>query len=75
MDPVILLDHLVLANKHVAEGEEHLAQQSALIADLRRNGCSTDDAEKLLRAFQEAQETFVAERDRIRRELATANPE
>ena len=74
MDPEILLDHLELANKQVSEGEVHLARQAALVADLRRNGRPIDEAEKLLRAFQEAQETFVAERNRIRRELATANP-
>ena len=68
--------HLAQAERHVVEGEEHLARQRALIDKLRRDGHDTTTAVELLHEFERSQAVHVAERDRIRAELANrAGPE
>ncbi len=68
----MLLEHLAKAERHVEIGERDLAKQRALIDELRRDGHDTRAAEKLLATFEEVQKLHVADRERIRAELARA---
>jgi hypothetical protein len=62
--------HLAQAERHVAEGEQHIARQRALIAELARDGHDTALAVELLHEFERTQAGHVADRDRLRAELA-----
>jgi len=44
--------HLEMAQRHVAEGEQHLARQRKLIAELERDGHDTALAIELLHEFE-----------------------
>jgi hypothetical protein len=72
MDRAMLLDHLAIAESHVAQGERHIAEQQERIATLARDGHDIVAAEELLRTLLETQRLHVADRDRIREELAEA---
>ena len=61
--------HLALAERHVAEGEQHIAKQRALVDGLARDGHDTTLALELLREFERTQASHVAERNRLRAEL------
>ena len=64
--------HLELAERHVAEGEQHLARQRRLIAELERDGHDTALALELLREFERTQASHIQERDRLRAELSNS---
>ena len=64
------LRHLELANRHIAEGEQRIAEQKALIAGLERRGRDTTTVNELLAAFEEALELMMRHRDLILEELA-----
>ncbi|HEX5162430.1 MAG TPA: hypothetical protein VFV88_11970 [Steroidobacteraceae bacterium] len=66
---------LELAERHVAEGAQHLARQHALIAELARDGHDTTTALELLRTFEQAQANHIENRDRIRAEMSTRDDE
>jgi hypothetical protein len=72
MDRAILEQHLALAERHVTQGERHVARQRELVAKLVQGGHDTMEAEArlLLATFEELQGCFVADRDRLRAELA-----
>lgn len=70
MNRVVLLEHLQLARKHVAQGFRHLTRQAELIDRLRGQGVSTDDAELFLSQLQASQTFHKASVARIERELA-----
>jgi len=57
------------AERDIREGEERITHQSRLIAELRRDGHDTVEAEKLLWTLQQALDTWKAHRDTIRRLL------
>ena len=63
-------EQLELAERHVAEGAQHLARQHDLIAALARDGHDTTSALELLRTFEDAQAHHIENRDRIRAELS-----
>ena len=65
----LLLQHRDLATRHVADDDEHIRQQQAVIADLGRAGFDTSLAESFLKELRAAQRVHVASRDRIEREL------
>ena len=46
---------LEMVQRHVREGEGHLANQRALIARLKTSGLPTDEAEAVLDVFKEVQ--------------------
>ena len=71
----LLLEHLEVTRSHVETGERSIAQQKRLIDRLRRNERETTTAHEVLRALERNQVMYVAHRDRIERQLATANPE
>ena len=60
---------LLMAERHIAEGEEHILSQEQIITTLCLNGADTDFAEKLLAEFQATLRTHREDRDRIAAEL------
>src|SRR4051794_8955013 len=50
---------LQMALRHVREGEEHIARQRVLIAELKAGGHPTADAEALLTTFESSQHEHV----------------
>ena len=69
MDRNILLQHLAQTERHIAEGEEHLAQQTLLIEKLERHGHDSEDARALLKTMIETQALHKQDRDRVLKEL------
>jgi hypothetical protein len=63
------MEHLALAEEHVALGAKNVARQREIIAELRRDGHDTTAASALLVQFEEAQALHVADRDRLLRKL------
>ena len=72
MDETMLRRHLARAERHVAEGEVHLARQRELIRKLERDGHGSRAARRFLRSLEETQALHVADRDRVRAELRRA---
>ena len=69
MDREILLQHLVLAERHIAQGKAHLIRQETLVAELDRNGHDTKEAEAILATLRQTQALHLQDRDRILSEL------
>ena len=70
MDLELLAARLVQAEERVVEGAKYIAEQSAFVATLERNVGDTTTARHLLAHFEAMQAMHVAERDRLKRELA-----
>lgn len=66
----MILEHLNQAERHVAEGERHIAGQKKIIAELGNDGHDQKAAIALLGQFEETQALYIADRDRLRAELA-----
>ena len=71
----LLLEHLELTRDQLAVGEQHIAQQKQLIVELGPHGTAIFWAREFLGALEHMQTKHAAHRDRLERELATANPE
>ena len=69
MDRAILLERLAQAERHVAEGLQHIARQRTVIANLERHGHDTNQARGLLAQFQSTQALHIADRDQLKKEL------
>jgi hypothetical protein len=74
MDLASLREHLELAERHVSDGERHLARQRELIAELERDGhvATAGRARALLVAMEQSQALHVLGRDRLREKIADA---
>ena len=72
MDRQIIADHLVQAERHVSEAQAHIKRQRELVAELERDGHDTGEARRLLDNFIALEAAHVADRDRLRGELAKA---
>jgi hypothetical protein len=72
MDRKMILDHLELARRHVAEAERHIDQQRWIIARLERDGNDTSASKTLLEQFQQFYKMHVEDRDRLQKELDEA---
>jgi hypothetical protein len=70
---IIIAEHLELAEHHVADGAQRIAEQRDRISKLASQQRDASQAIRLLRLFREVQEAFVADRDRLLLELETAN--
>jgi hypothetical protein len=70
MDKAMIRDHLALAERHVAQGYRHIAQQKQIINDLENGGHDTTTARSLLGSFEDVLRMHIADRDRLKRELA-----
>jgi hypothetical protein len=69
MDRTMLEQHLPQAEGHITLGKGHIARQHEIIAELERDGHDTTEAKRLLAIFEETK-MHLADRDRIRQELA-----
>jgi hypothetical protein len=49
MDRVLIFEHLARAERHVSQGEGHLARQLRIIGELEQRGLDTRQAKALLR--------------------------
>lgn len=63
-------DHLAQAGRRVAEGERHIVGQQNVVTELERDGHDATIALALLRRFEETLALHIADRDRLRAELA-----
>ena len=66
-------EHLALADRHVTEGAERIRRQREIFSEMVRDN-HLDAATKaalLLEQFEECQERFLADRDRLANELAS----
>ncbi len=70
-DRTLQQDHLALAERHVAEGENTVAHQQRIVAELERDGhtAAAEKARELLAKFEEALALHVAHRERLLNEL------
>ena len=73
MDRALWKQHLAFAEKHVAMAERIVALQKLILAELRRDGHSTELAQRILKAYEEVLDLHIEDRERLKRELATAN--
>jgi hypothetical protein len=71
MDAALLAKHLAQAASHVAEGEIHLKRQRDLIDQLKRVGNDARVAIDLLATMETTMALHLADRERLRAELAT----
>ena len=53
---------LHMADRHIAQGEAHIARQEVLLTSLLLRGLPTAEAEKLLKLFNESQTEHRAHR-------------
>src|SRR5262245_34600694 len=73
MDRARIISYLQAAEDHIANGEHEIAQQRDLISSLERAGNDPTGAAALLREMEQAQIRHIADRDRLRAELALSN--
>ena len=57
------------AQRHVAQGERHIARRKDIIRGLRDYGRDTVQAEDLLCLFEAFQALHIADRDRLRAKI------
>lgn len=69
MDRAMLQDHLAIAERHIAEGNEVIARQANLIEHLRSHEIDTTEAEHLLANFKSTLAQHIHDRDRLRTQL------
>jgi hypothetical protein len=72
MDKEMIVRHLAKAERAVALGQKHIAEQRAIIEQLSRSGRNMGQAEQLLLTFVETQRVHVEHLDRVRKELSEA---
>ena len=70
MDRQMVLDHLALAEQHIADGKATIERQRNLVVELEQGGHDTSKARELLREFLQTQKSHEEDRKRLRRELA-----
>jgi hypothetical protein len=69
MDRAVLEQSLAQAEMHVAKGEDIVARQREIVAELAKDGHDVRSARELLTLFETTQALLIADRDRIRDEL------
>jgi hypothetical protein len=62
--------HLVQADDRVSSGERTIARQWAIVTELARGGQDTSEARSMLSTFEQTHRLQIADRNRIRAELA-----
>jgi hypothetical protein len=73
MDRKMILEHLAQARRHVADAERHIAHEREIIAEKERDGHDTVASKQLLDQFKQIYTMYVAERDRLEKELVEAS--
>jgi hypothetical protein len=71
-DRAMILEHLEQARRLVAEGDRHIAHQREIIAEKEHDGHDTSTSKQLLDQFEQICAMYVAERDRLEKELDEA---
>ena len=73
MDRQMILDHLALAERHVAESAADIERQSKTLAELEQDGhtIAAESARSLLALFENLQAQHVADRDGLLKELSS----
>ena len=61
--------NLIEADEAIAQGREHIAKQTQLIAELTRAGYDIQAATELLNTLHQRRTLLVERRDQLRREL------
>jgi hypothetical protein len=51
--------------QNIVEGKKVIARQREIVDSLRRHGCDTREAEKLLMEFEERQAMHLADKNRL----------
>jgi hypothetical protein len=69
MERAKITEHLALAERHVAEGQQRIERQRQIIHELRGNGRDFATAVTMLTQFEELQSFHIRDRDRLRIEL------
>ncbi|MBB4381755.1 hypothetical protein [Bradyrhizobium sp. SBR1B] len=69
MDRAMLERHLGIAERHAAQGREHLDRQEQLIAELDRNGHDTAEAIRVLTTLRQTQTLHEQDVERLLNEL------
>jgi hypothetical protein len=67
MDESVLRGHLERAERHVAEGHEHVRRQRILIDELERDGHDSTQARELLARFEDALALHLKDLERLRK--------
>lgn len=65
----MILEHLAQARRHVADAERHIAHQREIIAEKERDDHDTSASKRLLDQFEQICALYIAERDRLEKEL------
>ncbi len=68
------LEHLVLAERAVAQGERHIQREEQMISELDRAGHDTREALALLATYRRTQAEHVAHRNLILKMLQRNDP-
>jgi hypothetical protein len=66
----VLLRHLAEAEEHIEVGARNIARQREIVADLDAHGRGTAEAYKMLKNFVQVHAIALADRERIKQELA-----
>ena len=71
-DRVVLSKYVEQAKRHVVETEKHLQQRRVALVDLERKGHmkAAERARKALSRFEALQAEFIADHNRLKKELA-----
>jgi hypothetical protein len=73
MDRALIISYLQDAEDQVANGQQHIADQCDLISTLERTGHHATSAIARLRVMEQTQTQHIANRDRLRADLAMLN--
>jgi hypothetical protein len=70
MDRAMLVRHLAMAERHVADGREHVTRQQGIVSGLEAAGLggshTADVARQLLHSMLKGQALFIGDRNRLR---------
>lgn len=72
MDRKMILEHLEMTHRHVADRVEQLERQRGVISNLEEKGLDSSGAIVLLQSFEEIQREHIAHRDRLEAQLAAS---
>jgi hypothetical protein len=72
MDQKILEEHLAQVERHVSLGRSAIVRQREIVYRLERDCHYAVEAKRLLATFEELQNIYVQDRDRLLKELACA---
>ena len=73
MDREHILERIAETERHINLGEQHLARQRQIIAELERDGHDASQARHLLRTFEDTQALHAVDLERLYFELGQAD--